>query len=143
MKKRSVPPHGTPMTSRRYFRIVLPVIVTLVILLNIRVKQSQEPEIVQSQSLVQSSGAMMDANGPVPDYSVLSSGDDICKALVNDPRWSPIARQVWERNKRAKEDLPQALDDPVVMVKTKSGEALSKPFAMCTLAKNGCSHWRR
>ena len=139
MKKRS-PPLVTPTTSKRCFRLVIVFAIAVVIFQNTWVKYAKDTAV---HSLVKGSADIGGAPVSSPDYSAFTQSEEVCQVLTKDPRWNGIARQVWERNGRSKEDLPRTLDDPVVMTKTVGGKPLSKPFAMCTLAKNGCSHWRR
>ena len=66
-----------------------------------------------------------------------------CVTLLRDSRWRTLSQQVWDRANRTHEEYPLSRVDPIIMIRDKAGSVFAKPFAMCTIAKNGCSRWRR
>ena len=85
----------------------------------------------------------IDNNPPPANSSLKSVHEDACNLIVEDPRWQALSQQVWKRNNRTMQAYPSARVDPIVMLKDTRNISFSKPFAMCTIAKNGCSRWRR
>jgi len=64
-----------------------------------------------------------------------------------------LAKEFWRQLNRTKEVYPNKLVDPIIIQNISSNSALEgkddrsipavRPFAFCTIPKNGCSRWRR